>query len=244
VRGVQATFDGIDGFLRVYLRGRCDHDVLRNRLGEHYEFTQLSYKPYPCCRFNHTAIDAVLALCAANDITASRVRRVRVGVSRQAYEAVCTPEDVRKAPQRIVDAQFSIPYNVAAAIVDGGVRLDHFTTPSLLRPDLLALAQKVEAFVDTDIERDWGRNVSPAAVQVELDDGTTYSLRVDVPLGHPSRPMSRADFDTKAADCLRASAHQMRKDTPRMLRDLVDRLDSLDDVRSVARILHPVGTPP
>jgi len=57
VRGAQATFEGVDGFLRVYLRDRCDRDVLRDRLGEHYEFAQLSYKPYPCCRFNHTAIE-------------------------------------------------------------------------------------------------------------------------------------------------------------------------------------------
>ena len=33
VRGAQATFDGADGFLRVYLRDRCDRDVLREGLG-------------------------------------------------------------------------------------------------------------------------------------------------------------------------------------------------------------------
>ena len=65
ISGAQATFEGADGFLRVYLRDRCDRDVLRDRLGERYEFTQLSYKPYPCCRFNHTAIDAALALRAS-----------------------------------------------------------------------------------------------------------------------------------------------------------------------------------
>ena len=54
VRGAQATFEGVDGFLRVYLRDRCDRDALREGLGERYEFTELSYKPYPCCRFNHT----------------------------------------------------------------------------------------------------------------------------------------------------------------------------------------------
>ena len=241
VRGVQATFDGIDGFLRVYLRDRCDRDVLRDRLGEHYEFTQLSYKPYPCCRFNHTAIDAALALRASNDISAGRVRRIRVGMTRQAYEAVCTPVEVRKAPQTIVDAQFSIPYNVAAAILDGCVGLVHFTEPSLRRQDILALAQKVEAFVDSEIEREWGRNVSPAALQVELEDGSIHTLRVDVPLGHPSRPMSTADFDLKAMDCFRMSARPLRKDAHRLLRDLVDRLDSLDDVCELVRALEPAS---
>ncbi len=137
VRGAQATFEGIDGFLRVYLRERCDRDALRDRLGEHYEFTQLSYKPYPCCRFNHAAIDAALALRSSAGIRAGDVRRVRVGVNRQAYEAVCTPVEVRKAPRTIVHAQFSIPYTVATALTDGCVRLGHFAEASLHREEIL-----------------------------------------------------------------------------------------------------------
>jgi 2-methylcitrate dehydratase PrpD len=241
VRGAQATFEGVDGFLRVYLRDRCDRDALRDRLGEHYEFTQLSYKPYPCCRFNHTAIDAALALRAAPGIRAEHVRRIRVGLNRQAYEAVCTPVDVRKAPRTVVHAQFSIPFTVATALVDGRVKLGHFGEASLRREDILALAQRVEAFVDTDIEREWSRNISPAELHVEMDDGTTHSLRVDWPLGHPSRPMSAADFDAKAIDCFRAAVRPLREDSSRQLRNLVDRLESLDDARALAGVLQPAS---
>jgi 2-methylcitrate dehydratase PrpD len=243
VRGVQSTFDGADGFLRVYLRDRVDRDMLADRLGEHYEFVQLSYKPYPCCRFNHTVIDAVLALRAAHGIAPGQIRQILVGVTRQSYEAVCTPVEVRRAPKTIVDAQFSIPYNVAAAMVDGCVKLEHFTDASLRRQDLLALAAKVVPMVDSDIEREWSRNMSPAAVEVELADGTTYALRVDVPLGHPSRPMSTADFDAKAVDCLRIASHPLRPDAHQVLRDLVDRLELLDDVRPLAQVLAPLAGP-
>jgi 2-methylcitrate dehydratase PrpD len=239
VRGAQATFEGVDGFLRVYLRGRCDRDALRDRLGERYEFVDLSYKPYPCCRFNHTAIDASLALRASAGVRPDRVRRIRVGVNRQAYEAVCTPVDARKAPRTVVHAQFSIPFTVAVALIDGAVRLGHFDEASLRREDILALAQRVEAFVDDDIEREWSRNISPAELVVESNDGTTQRLRVDWPLGHPRRPMSHADFDAKAIDCFRAAARRLPDDSPGRLRSLVDALESLDDVRSLARILEP-----
>ena len=241
VRGAQATFEGIDGFLRVYLHGRCDREVLREGLGQRYEFTQLSYKPYPCCRFNHPAIEAALALRASKGIAAARVRRVRVGVNRQAYEAVCTPVEVRKAPPTIVHAQFSIPYNVAAALIDGRVGLGHFSDASIHREDILALAQRVDAFVDDDIEREWSRNISPANLHIEMEDGTTHSLRIDLPLGHPSRPMSTADFDAKAADCFRVSARLLGEEAPRQLRDLVERLESLDDVRALSRVLEPAS---
>ena len=240
VRGAQATFEGVDGFLRVYLRDQCDRDALRDGLGEHYEFTQLSYKPYPCCRFNHTALDAALALRASGAISTQQVLRVRVGVTRQAYEAVCTPVAVRKAPETIVHAQFSIPFTVATALIDGNVSLSHFSESSIHRKDILALAQRVEAYVDEDIEREWSRSISPANVQIDMQDGTTHHLRIDLPLGHPSRPMSVADFDIKAADCFRISAHPLRENAHRQLRDLVDGLESLGDVRGLARALDPV----
>jgi len=241
VRGAQATFEGIDGFLRVYLHDRCDRQVLREGLGQRFEFAQLSYKPYPCCRFNHTAIEAALALRASKGIAAERIRRVRVGVNRQAYEAVCTPIEVRKLPPTIVHSQFSIPYNVAAALIDGGVELGHFSDSSIRRPDILALAQRVDTFVDDDIEREWSRNISPAHLQIEMEDGRVHSLRIDLPLGHHSRPMSTADFDAKAADCFRVSARTMADEAPRQLRDLVDRLESLDDVRTLSRVLEPAS---
>jgi 2-methylcitrate dehydratase PrpD len=242
LRGAQATFEGLDGFLRVYLHDRCDREALRDGLGERYEFTQLSYKPYPCCRFNHTAIEAALVLGAANPISAEGVRRIRVGLTRQAYEAVCTPADVRKAPQTIVHAQFSIPYTVAAALVDGRVGLGHFTGSAIRRPDILALAQRVDAFVDDDIEREWSRSVSPAHLQVDMQDGRTHSLRIDLPLGHPSRPMSVADFEAKAKDCFRLAVRPLPDDAPGRLRDLVDRLESLEDVHELAQVLEPASS--
>ena len=239
VRGAQATFEGADGFLRVYLQNRCDRNALRDGLGQRYEFAQLSYKPYPCCRFNHTAIGAALALRASCQGPLERVRRIRVGVNKQAYEAVCTPVEVRKAPKTVVQAQFSIPYTVAAALVDGNVGLEHFGEASLQRADLLALAGRVEAYVDDEIERAYGRNISPAMVSVEMEDGATYQLREELPLGHPSRPMSNADFDAKARDCFRAAIRPLSDGRERDLRSLVDRLESLDDARALVQVLMP-----
>ncbi len=239
VRGAQATFEGADGFLRVYLRDRCDRDALRAGLGKHYEFAELSYKPYPCCRFNHTAIDAALALRTSSRVAPDRVRRIRVGLTRQANEAVGTPLDVRRAPRTIVHAQFSIPFTVAAALIDGRVELSHFTDASIRREDILSLAQRVEPFVDSEIEREWSRNVSPAELEIETDDGRTLRERVDFPLGHPRRPMSTSDFDAKAIDCFRAAARRLPEDAPHRLREIVDRLESLDDIRSLIHVLEP-----
>lgn len=233
VTGAQEPFDGVDGFVRVYLRDRFDRDALRKGLGEHYEFVELSYKPYPSCRFSHTAIDAALALRASAGLVAERISRIRVGVNQHAYQVAATPIDVRKAPGTIVQAQFSIPFTVAAALIDGRVDLGHFTEESIRRKDILSLAQRVDVSVDAEIEREWGRNVSPADLHIRTDTGSTHSLRVDWPLGHPRRPMSTTDFDAKAVDCFGASAVRLREEGPRQLRNLVDTLESIEDVRSL-----------
>ena len=235
VRGAQHTFEGVDGFLRVYLRDRCDREALRAQLGERYEFANLSYKPYPCCRFNHTAIEAALALHARNSIDPQRIRSVRVGMTRQSYEAVCTPVAVRKSPQTIVHAQFSIPYTVATAFIDGCIELRHFTAETIGRTDILNLAQRVDGFVDDAIERDWSRNISPAHLRVELDDGTVQELRIDYPKGHPERPMTRSDFDAKLRDCIRFAATALPADPAVHLRAVVDDLANVRDVAELVR---------
>lgn len=241
IRGAQNTFEGADGFLRVYLHDRCDRAALREGLGQRFEFIDLSYKPYPCCRFNHPPISAALALRESINRRVDDIKQVRVGLNHQAYEAVCTPVEVRKAPTTVVQAQFSTPYTVAAALIDGGVRLEHFAEPSLRRNDLLQLARKVEPYVNADIERQAGRNISPALVEIEMNDGTIHRLRVDSPLGHPSQPMSQADFDAKARDCLRAAIRPLADDAANQLRAYVERLETLDDMRGIVGILAPTA---
>ncbi len=237
IRGAQATFEGADGFLRVYLHDRVDREVLRAGLGQRWEFADLSYKPYPCCRFNHAGIDAALALRHQHAIDPARIRRIRVGLNHQAHQAVCTPIEVRQSPKTIVQAQFSIPYTVAAALIDGCVQLRHFSDASLQRADLLALARKVEPAVDAGIERDAGRNVSPVAIAIEMDDGRTFEARVDIPLGHPQRPMSRADMAAKAGDCFEIAARPLPAAGVDRLREVVDGIEHLDDTSRLAACL-------
>lgn len=231
IRGAQQTFEGIDGLFRTYFHDRYDPARLREGLGTTFDFVDLSYKPYPCCRFNHTAIDAALALRPRIG-DPSAIRAIRVGVNNQAYEAVCTPPDIRRAPRTVVQAQFSIPYTVAAALVTGGVGLNDLSGPALARPEILALAARTECRVDAEIEAAWGRSISPALVKVETEDGIV-SHRVDYPRGHVRNPMTRADFEAKMTGCLAASGLDWPADTVARFRAAVDGLEHAASGRSV-----------
>jgi 2-methylcitrate dehydratase PrpD len=237
IRGAQNVFDGVDGLFRTYLRGGYDPDALRDGLGTRFAMTGLSYKPYPCCRFNHTAIDAALAILRQPGFDAARIDRIAVGLNRQAYEAVCTPPEIRRHPQTVVQAQFSIPFTVAAALLDGRVSLHHFTDDGLRRPDILALAAKVDCAVDDAIERDWSRNISPAAVLIQSGN-VAFQHRADLPLGHPDFPMTAAAAESKLQDCIGFGGLDWPSHTAARLRDMTGRVEHLAAARDLAGVLH------
>ena len=237
IRGAQHVFEGADGFFRVYFRNHVDPEEVRRDLGTRFELLNLSYKPYPCCRDVHTAVDAVLELRGKSPRPASDIESIRVGVSAPGYQMVCVPEEVRRAPRTIVEAQFSVPYTVAAAWIDGGLGMRHFTDEGLRRGDVLDLAGRVVPYVDEEIDRDWARYVTPARVTIRFKDGSTTEARVDYPKGHPRNPMTKAEFALKTRDCATFAAKPMAADTADRLIATVGRLDALPDVSELIRFM-------
>lgn len=237
IRGAQNVFEGADGFFRVYLQSRADADVVREDLGRRFELLNLSYKPYPCCRMTHAASEAILKIRADTQRSAGDIESIRVGVTSPAFQAVCVPEAVRKAPQTIVEAQFSIPYTVAAAWIDGGLGIRHYLDDSLKRADILELASRVQPYVHPEIDRDWSRSVTPAAVAVQFRDGLTVEARVDHPKGHPKNMMTEAEVEAKAADCATFAVKPLGADVAARLTATVRNLESVRDVSELLRIL-------
>ena len=237
IRGAQGVFDGADGFFRVYLHGRADSDVVRQDLGKRFELMNLSYKPYPCCRDVHAAVDAVLQLRGQMPYSVDDIESIRVGVTAPGYQMVCVPEHVRLAPKTIVEAQFSIPYTVAAAWIDGALGMRHFSDEGLQRADILALAARVKPYVDEDIDRDWRRFVTPAKVIVQFKDGQSLETRIDYPKGHPNNAMTRLEFAAKTADCAGFAAVPLRADTADQLTTMVHSLESLADVSELLKVM-------
>ncbi len=237
IRGAQNVFEGVDGFFRVYLQNRIDVQVVRQDLGSRFELMNLSYKPYPCCRANHSPVDAALKARAQSPRPAQDIESIRVGVNAQGYQIVCTPEPVRRAPKTNVEAQFSIPFTVASAWIDGQLGLGNFTDEGLRRADVLALAARVKPYVDPEIEAGWSHVVTPARVTVQFRDGQSTEAWVDRAKGHPQNVMTEADFAAKAADCARFAARPMPADTAERLIQTVSRLESLSDISELVRVV-------
>src|SRR6201981_3774320 len=112
--GARSIFNGRFGFLELYQPNGYDASVLLRDLGTAYRGEALSYKPYPCGRPLHAAIDAALEARPPLQIT----RRDEIAaVHSERVERV----PATRRPTQVVEAQFPQPFLVATALVHGRV---------------------------------------------------------------------------------------------------------------------------
>ena len=158
-----------------------------------WEVAELSLKPYPACRYTHAAIAAVYGL--SGDGLASATVRVPGGPG---YAMVARPFAWRGAA--VADAQFSIPWLVAAALRTGTVDLATFTPAVLRDREIERLAGRVEVCQDLPD----AAGMAPAEVTLRYAGGQVTHRRADMP-GSPASPLSIAEVTAKAAACAAAS---------------------------------------
>ena len=202
ISGAHEVFEGRHGYYKVYQRGRYDRNVVLNGLGTTFVHPQLSYKPYPSCRFTHGVIDAALRI--AERVQPEDIESIEVALTSAAHHSIVEPIAAKQRPRTIVDAQFSAPYTAAVALLRREVRLEDFTSEAIEDARVLELASKVSCRADAQMDAERGRGISPALVTVHLRGGSVERERQDWPLGHPNTPLG---VDGLIAKFRRCAAH-------------------------------------
>lgn len=171
----------------------CDYTLATAGLGETWEIARTSIKPFPACHFTHGCIDAALRL-TKDGIDIGAIEKIEALVPAEVVKTVCEPEANKKRPANSYDAQFSIPFLVAAALVRGRMTLAELEDAALSDPRILALADKVQYRVDPD-------SPFPKAysgeVRIAFKEGKQVAAREQVNRGAPDRPLSEPDIVEK-----------------------------------------------
>ncbi|MFC1814454.1 MmgE/PrpD family protein [Thermodesulfobacteriota bacterium] len=234
ITGAKNILQGRDGLFNLYHRGDFNPEVLTANLGEHFETVNLSFKPYPCCRGSHTAIDATLALVREHRIKPEDVANVTVHVGKGIMELLCEPLSGKQNPSTVVDAQFSIPWVVASAIARCKVGVAEFTPQAIQDSTVLSLSNKVTPNSDVSLDR---RASGPAIVEITTKAGNVYSERVDIPSGSPQNPMSMDAMVTKLRDCASIARSPMSEARIEKLVHMISHLEMVENVIEVVRLL-------
>jgi len=238
VTGAREILQGRFGLYNVYQRGDLILEPLIGGLGENFAVENLSFKPYPCCRFIHSTIDAAKELFQKSSLLPEDIHQITVSVNQQAFTATCHPLKIKSEPRTVVDAQFSIPYAVAVTLIKGKVSLDDFTEKAIKNPRVIALAKKVCPRVDEEMEKAGSREISPAIVEVKTKMDKIYSQRVDIPRGHPRNPMSDEELAAKFMDCAHHSVRPLSEKNLNRLIQMVYNLEKLDDLSQLIKTIR------
>ncbi len=167
-----------------------DSHIILDRWGEKWAIDEIYFKPYACCRWIHAAIDALTALISENSIVPGEIEDIEVFTFRR---ALMLSNEID--PSSVEGAQYSLPFCLALAAVEGIYGLRPITSGHLDRPDLVEFASKVSLEVDDDLDALFPRQV-PARVRI-LSRGRQYQKIIYDPRGDPDNPFSQNDLEEK-----------------------------------------------
>ncbi len=160
--GNPAVFDGEYGFAKFYGAERWSPEMVVDGLGKDWQFVNMAYKFYPCCRFFHGQLDAFTSILEKNDLYADEIESVTSYALP--FVANQAPYDV----QTQVDVQFSLPFVLSAAAnrVKTGPAWQDWET--IRDPKIQAFMKKVTMVVD------------PWAIETKRKDLKSWPARVEV----------------------------------------------------------------
>ncbi len=173
------------GFGFVMSASRNFDEVTRG-LGEHFEISLNTYKPFACGIVIHPAIDGAVQLRDAHQLTAAQVERVQLRVAPLVLELTG-----KRLPRTGLEGKFSVFHSVAVAIIHGAAGESEYSDAVVADPQVIALRDRVDAQVDRAIRDD------EAYVTITLKDGRVLEKHVEHALGSLERPMSNQDLERK-----------------------------------------------
>jgi len=193
--GPPEIIEGMDGFMQAYSFNReYDTGYITNDLGKVWTFAKSSIKVYPCCRYSAGHLDACLDIVAKYHPDPRKIKQVLIRSSDYTIRLLAAPR--KRDPQTVVDAQFSMPWQAAIALIDGKIVIDTFTEKNLHRPDVRELMTRIEWVVDEEFERRYPEHHS-SAVTVTMEDGEEYTSVVDDPKGDFRNPVTQKEIEDK-----------------------------------------------
>ena len=213
--GAETIFEGERAFCRAFA-GAADLGKLTLNLGKDFPI-YVEYKPYACARPIHNAIDCALEIRKKGinpaDVSEILVRRHPNWVD---YHMISEPRTYH-------EAQMSLPYSVAIALVEGKALPEQYSDEKLKIPLVLQLSWRVRAVKDASLPR----SVS-CAMKIVSRDGAVYAAQVDYAKGSLENPMTdeehREKFSTLAGPVI----------SPKKIRQVIDLVAGLEEVKDIS----------
>lgn len=159
-----------------------------------FECMQIYLKPYPCCRSLCPAVDLAIELQRSGQIKVEEIESIEVTIG----DANGAPFNLPYTPgSHYKYAQFSVPFVVASALLDGKLDPPQFDAERMAREDVQQLQKRIQVHFDPKMNASETGEKQPAILRVRNFGGTILETGLDSPLGAPSTPLTEAQIEEK-----------------------------------------------
>ncbi|MBC8402443.1 MAG: MmgE/PrpD family protein [Candidatus Marinimicrobia bacterium] len=213
--GTEKVFEGKEGFMDTFIgwdakeetlnprdmAGRdgisvwsWDVDALVGNLGQDFKILECGMKAFPTEALTHTHISCLLKAMINNNLEYTDIKEVKVTCFAQAYDILFDPTKYR--PESRETADHSLPYCLAAAMVDKKITTDSFSDEKLNDPRIIEVIDKIVGEPSQEFEKMFPAK-QPSRVVVSTNAGKEYSEYLEYPKGDPREPMTMVDLENK-----------------------------------------------
>jgi 2-methylcitrate dehydratase PrpD len=229
------------GFFSTYGVEESDPDAAVRDLGRPFVIADpgLALKKFPCCYATHRAMDGLLALRSKLGFDAASVDQIICRMPPGGMRVLTYPR-----PTTGLEGKFSLPYTLAAGVLDGQYTLDTFTDAAVRRQEIERFYARIQAIEDPvcrgddpHFEKRSSGSRGFVEVEVKLHDGRTDRVQVDKAPGSPTRDLSWDELRTKFMDCARQSQRIQEKSAGQAF-EMIRKLGQLEDIGEVVALLR------
>jgi 2-methylcitrate dehydratase PrpD len=199
-KGPATVFEGEHGLFHGFANTHSgDFEAMLQGVGSQWIWTTIAFKPYACGTMAHPYIDCARDLLRQGLVPAD-IAQIECETAEGIVHRLWEPLALKQSPPNAYAAKFSIPYAIAAGLLQDNAGLGEYTEAMVQRADLRALAAKVRYVVDP-------ANPYPKQftghLRVTLKNGSVMEARQGYFKGGADHPLSDADLQTKFfANCL------------------------------------------
>lgn len=213
--GTEKVFEGKEGFMDCFggwnakdekldpvkMKGRegesewsWDVDALIGGLGKSWKILECSMKAFPTEALTHTHISATLKTIISHDIKYDEIESVTITTIARACDILFDPHKYR--PESRETADHSLPYCIAAAIVDRKITTQSFSDEKLKDPRIWEVIDRIKGDASIEFEKMFPAK-QPSKVVIKTKNGREFSEYLEYPKGDPREPMTMEDLENK-----------------------------------------------
>jgi aconitate decarboxylase len=237
-KGPHQVLDGQHGYFALFEQ-ESRPDPAFAELGNVWQITKVSHKPYPTGRAAHGGIAGLIHLMAAHKFSASDVHTVTLAAPPLIRQLVARPMLAAALVTGMTTsyARLCLPYLAAVTLVKGTVGLDAYTKELMTDAQIFTLSEKVKLVPDNN------QNVNALAPQhltVLLKDSRVFEYAMREVYGAPEFPMTREAQVAKFIDCCRHAAMPLDDVATLALINAINTIEFVDDVSKIIMQTHAI----